>query len=127
MKTRNGLKNSPKRASISPQTFDESTTLADFATKSSAMFFDKFRLPDGFLEISSSQWETNVQYQEAKAVVASLAVVNDHAERGVALVQEHSGRLTKDEDQFQYLLKLVADNRKKYPHFSKKALLGDNE
>ena len=33
MKTRSGSKNSPKRASISPQTFDDSTTLADFTTK----------------------------------------------------------------------------------------------
>ena len=40
----------------------------------------------------------------------SLAVVNDHAECGVALEQEYSGRLSKDEYLFQYLLKLVADN-----------------
>ena len=64
---------------------------------------------------------------KGSSCVITLAVVNDHAERGVALVQEYSSRLTKDEDKFQYLLKLVADNRKKYPQFSKKALLGDNE
>ena len=127
MKTRSESKNSSKRASITPQTFHDSTTLADFASKRSAQIFSKLRLPDGFLEMCSSEWETNGQYQEAKAVVGSLAVVNDHAERGVALVKEYSGRLTKDEDQFQYLLKLVADNRRKYVQSSKKALLGANE
>ena len=66
-------------------------------------------------------------YQQAKAEVDSVAVINDHAERGVALIQEYSGRLTKSEEQFQYILKLVADNRKKYPKTSKQTLLGNNE
>ena len=68
------------------------------------IFFSKLYLPDGFLEIGSSEWETNVQYQKAKAVVGSFAVANEHVECGIALVQEYSGHLTKDEDKFQYLL-----------------------
>ena len=61
------------------------------------------------------------------AVVTQLSIVNGHAERAVAIVQEFFGRLLKYENQFQYLLKLVADNRKKSSKASKKALLGDNE
>ncbi|KAG0725682.1 hypothetical protein GWK47_038130 [Chionoecetes opilio] len=43
------------------------------------------------------------------------AVVNDHAERGVALIQEFNGSLTKDEEQLQFLLQVVADHRKAFP------------
>ena len=64
------------------------------------IFFSKLYLPDGFLEIGSSEWETNVQYQKAKAVVGSFAVANEHVECGIALVQEYSGHLTKDEYKF---------------------------
>ena len=63
----------------------------------------------------------------AKAIVDSVAVINDHAERVAALIQEYSGRRTKCEEHFQYILKLVADNRKKYPKTSKQTLLGNNE
>ena len=39
MKTRNRLNSSPKRVTNSSQTFDDSTTLTDFATKRSGNFF----------------------------------------------------------------------------------------
>ena len=56
-------------------------------------------------------------FQKAKSVATTLEVTNDYAERGVALVQEFSGRLTKDEEQLQYVLQVVAENRKKIPQF----------
>ena len=37
-----------------------------------------------------------------------LKVVNDTAQRGVALIQAYSGSLTGDEEQLQYLLQVVA-------------------
>ena len=36
-----------------------------------------------------------------------LTIVNDHAECDVALVQEYSGLLTKDEQQLQFVVQVV--------------------
>jgi len=49
-------------------------------------------------------------------------VVNDCAERGVALIQSYNNALTKNEDEKQYLLQLVSDHRKKYPKPNKTVL-----
>lgn len=41
----------------------------------------------------------------------------------MALIQNSTGSLTKDEEQLQYLLQVVAENRKRYPKALKRALL----
>ena len=38
-------------------------------------------------------------------MVTELKVFSDHAERGVVLIQEYCGLMTKDEQQLQFLLK----------------------
>lgn len=48
--------------------------------------------------------------------------MNDHAERGVALIQEYSDKLTKDEEQLQYWLQVVADHHKQFSMVNKKTL-----
>lgn len=52
-----------------------------------------------------------------------LAVVNDVAERGVALIEEYNKCLTKNEEQLQYLLLVISEYRKKYPNCNKKTLM----
>jgi len=47
-------------------------------------------------------------------------VVNDQAERGVALIEEFTGHLTKDEEQLQFLLQVVQEHRRAYPNAQKK-------
>jgi hypothetical protein len=42
-------------------------------------------------------------------------VVNDLAERGVALIQQFNSSMTRDEEQTQYLLQVVEQHRH---HFS---------
>ena len=64
-----------------------------------------------------------MDYQEALAVVKAMNVVNDHAERGVALIQEYCGLITKDESQLQYLLQIVQNYRHKYPDSRKQTLI----
>ena len=58
-----------------------------------------------------------------KLVNEEQAVVNDFAERAVALVQSFNQKLTKKEDGLQDLLKVVQDHRLKYPDPKKKTLL----
>lgn len=52
-----------------------------------------------------------------------MRVVNDIAERGVALMDEYNKLHTTDEDQKQYLLLLLKQYRKKYPDSKKSTLL----
>ena len=54
-----------------------------------------------------------------KEVAQSVKVVNDLAERGVALVQEFNASLTKNEEQKQYLLQVIEDHRRKFPQPTK--------
>ena len=49
-------------------------------------------------------------------------VGNDQAEREVALIEEFSGHLTKDEEQLQFLLQVVQEHRRAYPNAPKKTL-----
>jgi len=77
--------------------------------------------------LPASQWAENHDYQTAAAVARTVAVVNDHAERAVALVQQFSGSLTKNEEQLQFLLQVVAENRKRYPQALKRTLFGTPE
>ena len=57
-----------------------------------------------------------------KLTVHELKVVNDAAERGVALIQAYSGSLTRDEEQLQYLLQVVAPHRQAVPLPTKRYL-----
>ena len=50
-------------------------------------------------------------------------VTNDHAERGVSLVHSFSGKITKDEDQLQFLLQTVEDSRRRIPNTNKETVL----
>ena len=55
-----------------------------------------------FLVKEPSDWSTDLSY---------LA----RAERGIALVEEYNSSLTKDEEQKQFLLRLVDLHRKQFP------------
>jgi len=52
-----------------------------------------------------------------------LKVVNDHAERGVALVQRYNKILTKTKEQFQFLLQVVSQHQKKFPDSRKSPIV----
>lgn len=96
--------------------------LSDFVTSNTRNFFEILSLPDSFLTTNPETWESNSDYMTAEKVVRELRVVNDTAERGVALMQEHNALLTKDEEQTQFVLQVVTEHRKLYPD-SKKATL----
>ena len=65
---------------------------------------------NSFLCQPPSTWLTNKNYTELKLTVDELKVVNDTAERGVALIQAYSGSLTRDEE-LQYLLQVATAHR----------------
>ena len=56
-------------------------------------------------------------------MVKALKVVNDTAERGVALIQEFNADLTRNEEQKQYLLQVVAGHRELSPDSKKSTVV----
>jgi len=58
-----------------------------------------------------------------------MKVVNDSADRAIALMWQYNSSLAKNEEQKQLLLCIVERHRKQYPTCTKSALMntGDNE
>ena len=76
-------------------------------------------MPYDFLDINIDLWPTDDSYKENKEFFTQLKVVNDVAERGIALVNQYNQCLTKNEEQFQFLLQVVKEHRKNYPNCNK--------
>ena len=96
--------------------------LEKFATPISKRLFKILGLDTSFLHLDPNVWENNEAYLEAKRIVSNIPVVNDVAERGIALIEKFIGNHTKKETQFQYLLGVVAEHRKLFPSTSKASL-----
>ena len=120
--SREGEEDPPKRVCNLDQSKIPDKRLRDFVTQNTRKFFQILSLPDSFLKEDPDTWVTNPDYLKAEEVVRELRVVNDTAERGVALMQEYNALLTKDEEQMQFALQVVKEHRKHYPD-SKKATL----
>lgn len=123
MNTVVGEEEPPKRITLDPTTL-QTKCLPDFCTGNTKSLFQKLQLPMDFLSVPAEQWQDDNGFKEAKAKVKAVTVTNDHAERGVALVQTYSGRLTKDEEQLQCLLQVVSDHRKAFPIALKRTITG---
>lgn len=99
-----------------------SKDLSDFASQKSITLFTQFQLSHEFFDFHSEEWPKQESYVAALKVFKDLKVVNDVAERGVALMEEFNRRFTKSEDQMQYSLQVVQDHRMKFPNCSKTKL-----
>ena len=75
-----------------------------------------------FLSKDPVEWERDESYQRLKGIVQQMKVVNDTAERGIALMQTYNESITRNEEQKQFLLRFVARHRKMYPTASKAAM-----
>ena len=67
-------------------------------------------------------WTDSPFYDKAKSVVDSIKVVNDSAERTVALMSSYNESITKNESEMQRLVQVVEDNRKRIPDYKKTTL-----
>ncbi|KAK4875355.1 hypothetical protein RN001_011777 [Aquatica leii] len=111
-----------KRFEIEQENLDTllSADLSNFISKKSLTTFQIFDLPIDFMDKNVEFWTQDESYQENLAFFKRLSVVNDVAERGVALIEEYSKCLTKNEEQLQYLLQVVKNHRQKFPNCNKK-------
>ena len=68
------------------------------------------------------QWLNNSSYKDQANIVAQINVVNDTAEIGVKLIQEYNSIITRDENQNQYILKIVKDYKNTFTDSRKSTL-----
>ena len=87
--------------------------VAYFVTKESK-FFDMLELPTDFMDHAPCKWDTIPSYIAARDYINQMKVVNDLAERGVALMECYNNILTKNEDQKEYILQVVEQYRNKF-------------
>lgn len=106
--------NGNKRGSANLADVDR-LTLSDFVTQSTKHLIDSLMLPNEYLSISPAEWKDRPDYQAAEHRARELRVVNDFAERGIALIQDYNTAITTDEAQKQYLLQTVERHRKMFP------------
>ena len=76
--------------------------------------FHALSLPINFLLKDPAELQEIDEYEAATSVATKIAVVNDFAERGVAMIQEYGQVLTRDEEQRQYLLQVVEWHRQNF-------------
>jgi hypothetical protein len=120
-----GSENPPKRISVNTSSSSFSgTTVANFVTKTSRRFFAILGLKTDFLMVDPSEWYGCTDYRVAADLVRAMRVVNDIAERGVALMQNFNTVLTKNEEQKQYLLQVVEQHQRTFLN-EKKTTLAD--
>src|SRR5277367_5269363 len=114
------------RSSTDPSTF-HNATLKDFVTSSSLFFFNALLFSTDFLVNDASTWLQNPSFQNVRKVVSSLTVINDCAERGIALASSFNSSLTKSEEEKQYLLQVVEQHRKEFPDTKKLTVLKSSQ
>src|SRR6218665_792126 len=76
---------------------------------------------ESFLVKDPTDWESDPVYIEKRPKVRQMKVVSD-----CALVTSYNICMTKDEDQKQYLLRLVDLHRKKFQEVPKASLMNDD-
>ena len=118
--TDDGAEDPPKRITVDPGASSlQSKTVANFITNASMSLFRHLNISTAFLQIDPSEWENCLEYKCAVTRIRGPKVVNDFAERGVALMQEFNHVITKDENQKQFLLQIVERHRRHYPDSKK--------
>lgn len=96
---------------------------SDFVTRNTINFFDRFKIPTGFLQEPTAQWSTNDSYKQGLVIVNQIRVVNDTAERLVKLMSDFIGYLTKDDREFQAIVTLMEDYSRAHRSLLKRDLM----
>ncbi|KAK3920028.1 Na(+)-translocating NADH-quinone reductase subunit E [Frankliniella fusca] len=80
--------------------------LDHFVSQNTLNFFTYLGINTDFLQTDPATWHFHPSFQHGLEIVKALQVVNDVAERGVALVKSYTGcgSVTNDETEFQKLL-----------------------
>jgi hypothetical protein len=95
--------------------------MSDFVTERTRGFFESLQVVPTFLDENPALWEEDASFALAVQRASSLQVVNDAAERGIALIEKFTNKpLSREEDQLQFLLQTVHHHRKVMKRSGKK-------
>ena len=89
------------------------TQIWDCVTSESWEFFDILKQPATFLAKPVNDWEEDDVFIKIGRVVRTMKVVNDCAERGIALAKDYARCLTTDGEQRRMLYQVVEAARRK--------------
>ncbi|XP_050525089.1 uncharacterized protein LOC126896389 [Daktulosphaira vitifoliae] len=95
---------------------DDKTILVKLISKKSLKMFKRFNINSDFLKTHPNTWNNSANYKYGEEKIKNLKVVNDAAERGIKLIEEFDHKITKNEEQKQFLLQTIQDYREKYPN-----------
>ena len=109
MKTNVGVENHHKQPQIKENNI-ASLKPVNFVTQNTMKFFEILSIASDWLKNDLNLWSQDSVFEATWQIVSGLSVVNDRAERGVALIQEYNQILTKDEGQNQALLQVVSEH-----------------
>jgi hypothetical protein len=102
----------------------ETKELSQFVTASTTSALRSLSVDMSFLNADPDAWNDCPAFLQAKSVVDAIKVVNDAAERSVALMSSFNKSITRNEVEMQRLLQAVEDNRKRIPNSKKSVLKG---
>ena len=102
-------------------------SLESFVGARTVSFFSILQLDSSFLSEEISKCSQLESYQKSLETVQALKVVNDSAERAIALATDFNTSATKQEEQKQFLFQTVESHRKQFPNCAKSTLLGKTE
>ena len=116
-----------KRPSLDSTAFLSDTGLEQFVSHKSKTLLNRLNLPDDWLNKDPTHWPQLESYEKAQSSVSSLhvAVTNDRAERGVALIEAYNRKLTTNEEQLQFLLHVVSEHKRRFPDPRKATVLAN--
>lgn len=111
----------PNRAEISEELEKQDVLnlrLSNFVSKRTMRFFDITGIDRSFLNVDPNLWEKNESYIRAQHAAELIPVVNDAAERSIAMYQQYKDR-AKDKTHRDNLLQVVEQERKKFKSLRK--------
>ena len=111
-----GLNTDAEKEPAKRITIDQSAiqgkNLEDFVSSNTRKFFQSLDLPSEFLNDDQAEWDSIECFCKARNIVKNVRVVNDNAERVVALMNEYNKLITNNEEHKQYLF-LMFDKRER--------------
>lgn len=116
-----GSNKPPRRIIVAPSDVQHKV-LSNFVTNNSRQILMDLGIDLQFLRENPSTWGERGDFKSAKKSVSCLKIVNDAAERGIALATSYNAILTNQEDQKQYLLQVVEKHRASLKDCNKKTI-----
>lgn len=110
------------RAELNEPQNVQNLDLADFVSSATKRFFTITGINSDFLSLHPAEWNNNEQFLEARQRASNLSVVNDAAERSIALFQTYKDRVKKPE-QKHYLVQVAEKRRFDYKQKRKSDVL----